>query len=111
MKSLMRFSAALTSNPLLASRVQAILEGPPDHIAPALSALSVELGIPFTVDEYVGHMTKWCFDQNEEEIAGVAGGVQSLDVQKLIRALGKNAATSRTRRIVSGASRAGSALF
>jgi len=111
MKSLMRFSAAFTSNPLLASKVQAILDGPENRIAQDLAALSVELGTPFTAAEYEAHMTRWSIDQGEEALAGVAGGVRRLDTQKLIRALKKDIFVTRSRRIVTGTSREGYTVF
>jgi hypothetical protein len=111
MKSLMRFSAALGSNSLLAHKVQAILDGPPDRIAQDLASLSVELGTPFTAAEYEAHMTKWSADQGEEALAGVAGGVRQLDMQKLIRAFKKDDSVTRSRRIVSGMAWEGYAVF
>lgn len=92
----MRFSAALTSNPLLASKVQTILEGPPDHIAPALSALSVELGIPFAVADFDALIARWAFDQASDTL-------RRLDLPELIRVLKNSTSAARTRRTIIGA--------
>lgn len=72
-ENISKFAEAVAANPSLRAKVETLYIETSRASAEQLAALSVELGIPFTAEEYLANTTG---ELSESDLSNVAGGIR-----------------------------------